>query len=400
MRAAAVVCLSALAISSFVPASAQNKDPSRFQSGGSQTRYFTSVDGLMDGNADVILRETYQGKTISSAVLDVCYPAAKDPDRKDRFVANLAVKGQTLTGTAQSEVDKLPVSVTLTQQATGDTYEFKGQIRVGQTVTNVVSSDNADLSEKEFKENQASEDGITTAPKDFTEVSPEAVAIKVKLDRAADLLTFLKGQNVEVALSSLAVSCETLRRDQITINVSIAPDRAAALVTRARTLPGVVAAGWTSGLIDMERTIRFPVEPWRHDNKLDRDKLLAAIAPVVGASLSAKLSSSKWSDTTGKLIMTFKRPSSTFPTLGLVDVIEVTALIAQDAPDSSNHLMLWISGPSTTTIDESNGPRLNLVDTSADDEEDSEQPDDSSLVDALARAMKAQRWNLDKSVWK
>ena len=39
--------------------------------GASETRYFTSIDGLMDGNADVILKETRQGKTVTAAVLDV-----------------------------------------------------------------------------------------------------------------------------------------------------------------------------------------------------------------------------------------------------------------------------------------------------------------------------------------
>ena len=63
-----------------------------------EVRYFTAIDGLMDGNADVILKETRQGKAVTSAVLDVCYPAEKGSDRKDRFVANLAVNGQTLTG--------------------------------------------------------------------------------------------------------------------------------------------------------------------------------------------------------------------------------------------------------------------------------------------------------------
>ena len=94
--------------------------------GAVETRYFTSIDGLMNGNADVILKETRQGKTVTSAVLDVCYPAAKGSDRKDRFVANLAVNGQTLTGTTQSLGDKLPVTVKLTRKPTGDSFEFKG----------------------------------------------------------------------------------------------------------------------------------------------------------------------------------------------------------------------------------------------------------------------------------
>src|ERR1700759_2625962 len=101
--------------------------------GASDTRYFTSIDGLMDGNADVILKESRQGKTVTAAVLDVCYPVEKGSDRKDRFVVNLAVNGSTLTGTSQSIADKLPVTVKLTRRPTGDTFEFKGQITVGQT---------------------------------------------------------------------------------------------------------------------------------------------------------------------------------------------------------------------------------------------------------------------------
>src|SRR5438105_4584982 len=66
-----------------------------------QTRYFTAIDGLMDGNTDVILKETRQGKNVPATILDVYYPAAKGSDRKDRFVANLAVNGQSLTGTTQ-----------------------------------------------------------------------------------------------------------------------------------------------------------------------------------------------------------------------------------------------------------------------------------------------------------
>ena len=75
------------------------KLPSKTAPGAAETRYFTAIDGLMDGNADVILKETRQGKNVTAAVLDVCYPAAKGSDRKDRFVANLTVSGQNLTGT-------------------------------------------------------------------------------------------------------------------------------------------------------------------------------------------------------------------------------------------------------------------------------------------------------------
>src|SRR3954447_1730380 len=140
-----------VAVLAALPASgwAQLKNQTRAAPSGSEVRYFTSIDGLMDGNADAILKETRQGKTVTSAVLDVCYPAEKGSDRKDRFVVNLAVNGQTLSGTTQSLSDQLPVTVKLVRKPTGDTFEFKGQISVGQTVTEVTSTDNSDLSEKE-----------------------------------------------------------------------------------------------------------------------------------------------------------------------------------------------------------------------------------------------------------
>src|SRR4051795_6091088 len=115
-----------------------------------EIRYFTAIDGLMDGSADVILKETRQGKSVTAATLDVCYPVAKNSDRKDRFVVNLQVAGQNLAGTTQSLGAKAPVTVKLLRKQAGDTFEFRGQISIGQAVTEVTSPDNSDLSEKEF----------------------------------------------------------------------------------------------------------------------------------------------------------------------------------------------------------------------------------------------------------
>ena len=364
-----------------------------------EVRYFTSIDGLMEGNADVVLKETRQGKIVTSAVLDVCYPAEKGSDRKDRFVANLAVSGQTLTGATQSIGDKLPVTVKLVRKPTGDTFEFKGQISVGQTVTEVTSTDNSDLSEKEFLDNQTTDDGITAAPKDFTEVSPESIGVRVKLDAALDFLKGLKGQDVEVSLGSLTVSCDALRAGQQTINMSTDPDRAAALIAKFKSLPGVVAAGWTSGVVEMERSIRFSAADWRDGDKLNKDKLAAAIANVLTKTLTAKSSSSAWNATTGKLKLTFKRPSQLFPALELTETVELTALVAPDKPGGSDRLMLWIGNPVISTADEAAGAKLNLADETSGDEE-GDQKDDNGSVDALAKEFKGQRWDTDKSAWK
>jgi hypothetical protein len=398
MRALLLVLIGLMTASSDL-ASAQIKLSPKAAPGANEVRYFTSIDGLMAGNADVVLKETRQGKNVTAAVLDVCYPTEKGSDRKDRFVVNLAVSGQTLTGATQSLGDKLPVTVKLTRRPTGDTFEFRGQISVGQTVTEVTSTDNSDLSEKEFQDNQATDDGIAAAPKDFTEVSPEAVGVKIKLEAALDFLKGLKGQEAEVSLSSLTVSCEALRAGEQTINISVDPEHAAALIAKSKSLPGVIAAGWTSGVVEMDRAIRFAAADWRDGDKLNKDRLAAAIANVLSKTLSAKSAAATWSASTGKLKLTFKRPSQLFPALGLTETIEILALVAPDKPGTTDRLMLWIGNPVISTTDETAGAKLNLAEEASADEE-GDAKDDNGSVDALAKEFKAQRWDADKSAWK
>ena len=391
--------LSGLLIVSSSLAFADTKLQTKPAPGASETRYFTSIDGLMDGNADVILKETRQGKQVTAATLDVCYPADKMSDRKDRFVVNLAVSGQTMSGTTQTLIDKAPVTVKLTRKPNGDTFDFRGQIAVGQNVTEVASTDNSDISEREFQDSQSTDDGITPQPKDFSEVSPESVGIRIKLEAVEDFLKSLKGQDVEVAVSSLAVTCDAMRAGQQTINLTVDPDRAAALIEKTKSSPGVVAAGWTTGIIEMDRAIRISASDWRNGDKLNREKLATAIANVLSKTLSAKLSASSWSSTTGKLKLTFKRPSQLFPALGLTETVEVTGLVAPDRPGATDRLIVWIGSPVITTSDESAGSKLNLSDDSSGEEE-GDQKDESGSVEALTKEFKGQRWDSDKSVWK
>jgi hypothetical protein len=398
MRAALLLVAGLLAASpQFVHA--QAKGQPKAATGGSEVRYFTSIDGLMDGNADVILKETRQGKAVTGAVLDVCYPADKTSDRKDRFVVTLTANGQNLSGTGQSVVDKQPVTVKLTQKAAGDSFDFRGQISVGQTTTEVTSSDNSDMSEKEFQDSQTVDDGISAAPKTFSDVSPEAVGVRLKLEAAVDFLKSLKGQDVEIALGSLAVTCDAMRAGEQTITLAVDPDRAGALIAKAKAMPGIVNVGWVAGIVEMDRAIRFAAADWRDGDKVNRDKLATTISTVLAKSLAAKPAGTNWSPVTGKLKLTFKRPSQLYPALELTDIIEVTGLVAPDKPGGSDSLMLWISAPVTTTTDESASAKLNLSDESSGDEEP-EQRDDSGAINALAKELKGQRWDADNSVWK
>src|SRR5690349_4939212 len=274
-----LLCLLGLVALSPDLAFAQAKQPAKSAApSGPEIRYFTAIDGLMDANADVILKETRQGKTVTAAVLDVCYPVAKGAERKDRFVVNLTVSGANLTGSTQSLSDKQPVTVKLARKATGDTFEFRGQISIGPKVSEVVSTDNSDLSEKEYLDSQTRDDGIVAAPKDFTDVSPESIGVRVKLESVLDFLKTLKGEALEVSVNSLSTSCDELRAGEQTINLTVDPERAAALIAKAKATAGVTLAGWTSGIVEMDRAIRFAAAGWRDGDKLNKDKLAAAIS--------------------------------------------------------------------------------------------------------------------------
>jgi hypothetical protein len=397
-----LLCL--LGLVALVPelAFAQGKQPAKSTApGGPETRYFAAIDGLMDGAADVILKETRQGKNVTAAVLDVCYPVAKGAERKDRFVANLTVSGTNLTGSTQSIGDKQPVTVKLARKVTGDTFEFRGQITIGQKVNEVMSTDNSDLSEKEFLESQTRDDGIVAVPKDFTDVSPESIGVRVKLESVLDFVKSLKGEPLEVSVNSLSVSCDELRGGEQTINLTVDPERSAAVVAKAKATTGVALAGWTSGIVEMDRAIRFPAAGWREGEKVNREKLASTIAGVLSKTLAAQPSGSNWDANTGKLKMSFKRPSQILPALGLTETVEVSALVSPDKPGTTDKLMLWVSSPVTTTSDEGAGPKLNLSeDSGSADDEGAEPEDDGGAIEALIKELKGQRWDADKSVWK
>jgi hypothetical protein len=367
---------------------------------GPEVRYFTYLNGLMEDRADVVLKETRQGGRVVAASLDVCFPVPTDPSRTDRFVMTLSVDGDKLSGSSESQESKLPVTVNLARKANGKAFDFNGKITVGKSASTIASAETTDLSEREFKDQQAATDTITATPADFTEVSPEAIAVRVKRDVVVDFTRSLRGENLQVALYGLIASCAELRSGEQVLRLTVDPERAPALIEKLRTQPGVVAAGWTEGNMDMERTIRFPAGEWREVGKVNREKLAAAVGRTLAASLPATLVSASWNAVTGELKVTLKRPSSILPALALTENIEVTLLVSPDKPGASEHLLLWAGSPSIETVDENAGLKLNLVENSSGNDEESLSLNDEQMLAALAAQFRGQRWDSDRSAWK
>ena len=318
----------------------------------------------------------------------------------DRFALDLAIDGAKASGTTTSLEDKLPVTVNLTRKVNGRAVDFAGKIAVGNAVSDVDSTENTDIAERDFKDSQSFDDKIIGAPKDFTEVSPESVAVKVRRTNVVDFVRGLRGEHAQIALYSLAASCAELRSGEQTIRLSVDPERAAALIVKLKGQPGVIDAGWSDGSFDMDRTIRFAATNFSEGGKINRNQLAATISPVVAKALGATAQASKWDDDTGELTLTFKRQNQVMPALNLTDTIEVTALVSTEKPGGSDKLVLWVSNPSVTTTDENGGPKLNLADPSTGDDDENTTDDDGSMIEALTRELKAQRWDSDNAAWR
>lgn len=365
-----------------------------------EVRYFAGLGDLLgDLPVDAFIRETRQGGKLVAAVLDVCYSPSIASERKDRFVLDLKVEGEKLSGSGQSTEAKTPVSVSLIRKQAGKTFSFDGRITLGGNVVSVSSPDNADMDEREFQDTQVAEDDLVEAPKDFNHVSPQSVAVKAKREAFVDIVKSLRGRNVQIALDSIATDCNALRSGRQVLRLIVDPARAPGLVTELKAAPGVVAAGWTSGSYDMERAVRFNAGGWSGNGRFDREKFAAAMAAVAAKVLGATPAASVWNDTTGELTLTLKRPSTLLPALDLVETLEITALVAPDRPGAADRLVAWIGVPSSRTTDDAPGPRLQFVE-SAGGEDEGTFNDDDGLIRALAAELKGQRWDTDKASWK
>lgn len=362
-------------------------------------RYFTGVPNLLeDLDTDVILKETRQGAKIVSAEIDVCHLPAPNSPLRERFVVQLKPQGNRLVGSGQSQESKTPVTIDLNRTAANNEVKFEGTIKYGDRTFKSLSEENTDISEKEFKEQTATDETITDNPADFREVTPGTVAFRVARGSLVDFLKALRAENVKVQSFSIAPSCDALRRGYLEVQADVDPERASALVAKAKSLPGVTRAGWTSGGIDLSRAIKFPATGWRDaSGKLDRDKLGKAISALAGKVLNGKSATAEWDDVTGELAITVKRPDETVPGLGLTEVIDIPLVVSGEKPGANNTIVIRIGSLSSELEDDGGSPKLSMSNQS-----NGESPEPfgaDALLEALAKDFKAETWDSDKEAW-
>jgi hypothetical protein len=369
---------------------------------GESVRY-TIISGelIPDLPSDTIWRENRQsGKTVS-AVLDVCYAPSPLSNGKERFVIPLRLENGKLVGSGQIEPVGTPVKVSLTRKQADDTFSLEGTITRGPAVDEVAVNELTDMSETDFRQEQAREEEIVANPADFTEVVPISIGVRVATDKVPELVKILRGLNVDVDYGSLIATCADLRTGEQLVRIGADPERAPALVKQLKNIPGVLAAGWTPGAYGIETALRIPAGPWRAGGTLKKDELAARIAAVVAKQLTATADKPEWDPVTGELTLRFKRPDAAARELDLTEVIEMSVLIGPEKPAGGDQLIVWLSDPTAETVDESAGARrLSITGGSHGGDEEGTAVDLESVLDALAKDLNGQRWDSDASAWK
>lgn len=362
---------------------------------GSATRYFTYLNDLMDGDADVIIRQVRAGSEIRSASIDLCYPAPKGSERRDRVTVELKVSGASLTGTGTSMRDKTPVEIALTQaRSPGKTnaFDFGGSIRIGADKMAVASRETVDISDREFNDNKNPDDDIVAAPADFTDVSPESIAARVALDAVPDFIRSLRGRGILVSRNSLATGCDSLRAGHQTIQMTVNPAAAAETVAQLRAQPGVAKVGWAYGLFDKTRTIRFASGEWLAAGRIDNAKIATLLTETLKSVLSASAATSAWDENSGKHTLKFKRPDAALGAFGLEEELEFTAMAAFDKPADTRTVLLWLGMPWSKLVDGASAQKPLLIDSPGSECEE-RAVNDNDAIAALAKAFKAQKWD-------
>ena len=303
-----------------------------------------------------------------------------------------------LAGTGTSQEDGVTIAVRLEREAKDNTVDYEGTITRGTSELSFSSADNAAISADEFRNSQSTDGNIVTNPANFSEVSPEAIFVRVERRATLDLVKSLRAENVKLTLDSLVQDCAALRSGSQLVRIEVDPQRAPALVAKLRGIGGVVQAGWTHGTYSLENAIALDPAAWQGADA--RERLMTAVASAAAQFFNATAGASTWDAASGVTTLKFKRPNTTVPGLGFTDTIEVAATVGLDKPTDGKRLVLWIGEASIATTDEGEGQRLGLITSSGNENDPGETISAAELTATIARELKGQTWDTDRAAWK
>lgn len=355
--------------------------------------YFTFNDQTQ---LEPVLREKRRGAKVESAQLDLCYQNGPD-NAWDRVVIELKPQGNELAGSGISQVAKTPVVFSYDRKIKGNELGYTGTLKIGVTAVPFKIENISESTEKEYQESVYTIP-LIEQPEDFTKVSPQWIALRVKRGSMAAVLQQLRNENVVLdSQFGLTEDCAALRTGTQLIQFLAQPERAANLLPQLRKWDGVLAAGWGNS-VWMFYAVRLAGADWSANGKPDRVKLKAALEKSVARALDAKAISSTWDETSGDLVLKFDRPSGRFRGLGFTEKVEVRILAEFERPGNTGDIVVWVNSASARLVDEAPGTRLKIQPVNEMGAEGI-YLDQEILTKAIAQDLKGVSWNAQDEKW-
>lgn len=356
--------------------------------------------------AEAEITEMRVGDNVTSAELDFCFATIVDDSTGvlirgnfDRVVIPLKVSGSKLEGEGITQEVKAKTSISLTRDVKEKRIAFKGTIVVAGKAYDVATEP---VSPRERRDpSQENQLKIYEEPKSFHSVFPNVIAVKTRQGTLPEFVRALRGMNVVLdAVTGGTNSCFPLRSGFRFVRLIAPAEESRSIVAKLKNLKEVVSVGWSDRGYNYTTDVSFRVSilEWTANGKVNRQKVAAEFSAVFARELGGTVANSAWDTRTGELRLVIKRPSPLFKNIDLTEVIPVNLLVAAEAFENPQHLVVWVGEILAQLEDGGPEPRIGITIPQLFAGPPEGIPIELELS-PIARHFKGELWNTTEGKW-
>lgn len=295
-----------------------------------------SIDGLV--------RYRRAGTRPPELTIDLCFPVRVDGGEIDRFAAPLGFSKNVVTAAGPSLLGRVRTEVAITAVIADRRVTLNGEIRYGNTVIKV--------REQKVDYEDGSGDHLFEGANRTSLQSPNEIVTKLALSAVRPLLDAVRRAQGVVQPAQLIPGCSDYREGKQVVRITVAPARLSALAQAIKAIPGVAEVEGPTEKSMREDAIRLPDRLASGTDRAIVDSFAAVARRSLGAQGATEV---KLNAATGEHLVVLTRDTRIATSLGLVEAIAVTLLVAPDPYDAKKR-MLYITQVGSKFVDPSATP--------------------------------------------
>ena len=331
---------------------------------------------------------------------DGCFAPSSVSRRLDRITATLVQKDGTWNGSGTSQIDALPVEISLTRRGPANSFVLAGELRARATSIRFNQKDSS------FNEDTPGGDsavpGTEVYPATSAEITPNAISIVARPGELAGVIGLLRKYRAEIKDNTALAECDNLRSNTLSVSADVDPLRARPLVEEAQKLKGVVRAGWISGMMNLDDAARAAPGAFMANGAVEAGKLLPLLADTIGAAIAQKAEGAPVQDArTGVYKLKFAGPGAAIRELGIVETTEVELLFALEGLQAKGPVIVYLGDTDRGFADSQNGLAFSAASRGGEGGRSGGDTGFRQTIQrAMARALNGEYRDSDAKAWK